>query len=78
MSLYTDKPEGKREGWHFPPNSRKCHYFIEAEGSTSLCGKYGFFTAFQLLQPGSGEPSPDDCASCRNKLARRAEQAVSS
>lgn len=66
------------EGWHFPPGSRKCHYFVveprlEADrGGFSLCSKYGYMFARHVLQaPTSSDKGPDDCAECARRLARR-------
>ena len=47
-----------KEGWGWPLNSRKAHYFREGR---SLCHKWMF-----LGEPteNQGERSPDDCKAC--------------
>lgn len=60
-----------REGWGFPPGSRKCHYFRDG---MSLCRRWGFAFALRL-EPDNGRPSKDDCAPCRRAFDR--EQAAS-
>jgi len=52
------------EGWGFP-RSRKAHYFVDG---MSLCNKYGFYRG--SLEQGNDD-SPDNCAACRRKLAKR-------
>lgn len=54
------------DGWGFPGNSRKCHYF---RGLTSLCGKWGFYMGQR--EPDEGK-SKDDCAACRRALDKEA------
>lgn len=59
------------EGWGFPRDSRKAHYFRD---TMSLCRKFGFYRG--PLEPegvwdgGVPKPSPDDCAPCRKALNR--------
>lgn len=60
----------KREGWGFPSNSRKAHWF--AERSTSLCSKWMFFGT---LEPDDYK-SEHDCKDCRRRLTKRQEQAA--
>ncbi|MCW8128938.1 MAG: hypothetical protein KIS92_01010 [Planctomycetota bacterium] len=51
----------KSEGWFFPINSRKAHFF---RNGRSLCGKWGYlgdkFDSDDLA-------SPDDCTQCKKK-----------
>ncbi len=47
------------EGWGFPANSRKAHYFRAGE-SRSVCGKWMYFGTRELPD----FRSPDDCAEC--------------
>ncbi len=54
----------QKEGWGFPPNSRKAHYFVN---SKSLCGKWLWLS--NKLDP-AGETSPDDCALCTRRLKK--------
>lgn len=54
-----------KEGWGFPGNARKAHYFV---GGKSLCGKWMFLGS--NLEP-AGEGSCDDCVSCTRKLVKR-------
>lgn len=53
------------EGWGFPLNSRKAHYFVD---TFSLCRKMGFYRGD--LEQGNNN-SPDNCAECRKRLAAR-------
>ena len=48
--------------------SRKEHYFVDG---TALCGKW-MFTG--TLSPLVGERTPDDCAECFRRLAKRLAQ----
>lgn len=58
------------EGWGFPLNSKKAHYFIEGR---SLCGKWFFMGE---LEEGNDESS-DNCTACKKALTkRRARQAL--
>ena len=52
------------EGWMWPPQSRKVHYF---KNKRSLCGKFGAFFG-EELDPDYGKDTPDDCAICRRKV----------
>ena len=56
---------GDAEGRGWPLLSRKAHYFV---GTRSLCGKWGFYAG--RLEEGS-DGSPDDCAECSRRLAKR-------
>ena len=56
------------EGWGWPGNAKKAHYFV---GSRSLCGKWLYLGS---LEQGNDD-SPDNCAVCKRKLKkRRAEE----
>jgi len=55
----------KDEGWAFPGNSRKAHYFVDAR---SLCRKWGFYLG--SLEKGNDD-SPDNCVACMRALAKR-------
>lgn len=52
-------------GWGWPLNSRKAHYF--QDDARSLCGRWWFTGG---LDADNGKDSPDDCLSCRRKLAK--------
>lgn len=54
-----------KEGWGFPANSRKAHYFVDM---MALCRKYGFYRG--TLEQGNDE-SPDNCAECKRLLSKR-------
>lgn len=56
-------------GWAFPHGATKAHYF-EAEGTRSLCGRWGQFDG--RVRTPDDHRSPDDCASCRRKVDRAA------
>lgn len=51
------------EGWGFPANSRKAHYFRESE-ARSICGKWMYFGTRELPDL----PSDDDCAECVRRV----------
>ena len=61
-----------RQGWGFPINSRKAHYFIIEDGkerSISLCGKWLFGGELH----DDNHNSPDNCKKCmiiREKILR--------
>lgn len=64
----------KIEGWtDFGGQARKFH-FIPADDDRALCGKWMLSPLRAAsreganLQPDTGSPSPDDCATCRRKL----------
>lgn len=62
--MSTEQAPG-RQGWGFPPNSRKAHYFVL--GSTlSICGRWWFLGRREDNNHGS----PDNCAACKRKRAR--------
>ena len=56
------------EGWGWPLNSRKAHYFRH---TMSLCRRYGFYRSY--LEP-DDKPSPDDCKACRKELLLEARK----
>lgn len=56
--------ERPAEGWGSPNASRKWHYF---RGTRSLCGRYGMNDG--KLYPDNDTPGPDDCKTCRTRLA---------
>lgn len=60
------------EGWGFPGNSRKAHYFPEGE-LTSLCGSWGFYRGDR--QPDTHR-SPDDCVRCRRERIKQSAAAL--
>lgn len=62
------------EGWGFPGASRKAHYFLAGD-LNSLCGRWAFSGE---RTPADGSASPDDCAECSRRLARRAAAEVGS
>lgn len=62
--------EDQKEGWGFPWNSRKAHYFINGR---SLCNRWLYTGA---LEQGNDD-SPDNCAICKRKLKKRREGGVS-
>ena len=53
------------EGWGWPANSRKSHYFQEGE-AISVCGKW----MFTGQRERDSFESSDDCASCRRWVKR--------
>ena len=71
----TDLSNKTREGWQMEGASaqRRWHYI---EGSTSICGRFGFYKGEvgQALQPGN---PGSDCAECVRRVARKIEKAKS-
>jgi hypothetical protein len=55
------------EGWGWPSNSRKAHYFIK---NRSLCGKWLFFGVLEQGKDGS----PDNCTACKRALQKRKDK----
>lgn len=56
---------GATEGWAWPANARKAHYYVNHR---SLCCKWGMLgTHFEQ----GNDDSPSNCAECRRKLAER-------
>ena len=66
--MATETKEKPKEGWGFPGTSKKAHYFVDM---MALCGKWGFYAG--PLELGN-DGSPDNCAECKRKLAKRAGQ----
>lgn len=58
----------KDQGWAWPGNARKAHYFVDGR---SLCGRWMFFGAQEQPQAMSLNPGPDDCVSCWRKAEAR-------
>lgn len=56
-----------KEGWGWPVQARKAHYFVNMR---SLCDAW-MFTG-KLYPPEFS--SPDDCKACTRKLAKRREE----
>lgn len=57
------------EGWGFPGNSRKAHYFVQGR---SLCMKWLFLGQLEKVAPEDvAKRVPDDCAACHKALVRR-------
>ena len=54
------KTRPKKEGWGWPANTRKAHYFVE---SRSLCGRWLFFGELENFS----HNSPSNCLPCRRK-----------
>jgi len=60
----------KEQGWSWPVNSQRAHYFPAGE-LISLCGRW-------MILGGEREDdkhdSPDNCAACRKKLDKLRER----
>ena len=54
------------EGWGWPLNARKAHYFLEGR---SLCMRWMFFGT--LVPDPADKTSPDDCKTCTKRLKQR-------
>ena len=65
------KMNDNKEGWAHVNFSRKWHYFVDGR---SLCRSYGVFPSVQLEQ--GNDESPDNCAICMKKLAKRKAEEV--
>jgi hypothetical protein len=50
------------QGWGWPGNSRKAHYFLDGE-LISLCGKW----MFAGVRHDTMHASPDNCIACRRR-----------
>jgi hypothetical protein len=59
--------ETENQGWAWPFNSQKAHYFVNAR---SLCGRWGFFGEIDMSDQGPGNKR-SDCAACMKKLEKR-------
>lgn len=59
-----------KEGWGWPINSKKAHYFVD---SIALCGGWMFGGELESDDKGN---SPDDCKSCRKKLTKTPQKQV--
>ncbi len=53
-------------GWFWPVNSRKAHYYDETK--TSVCGKWAIWAADPEFDSFDSPKSPDDCAACRKRV----------
>ena len=60
-----------KEGWAACYGSRKWHYFVLYR---SLCRNFGLVSNVELEQ--GNDRSPDNCAACMKKLAKRNEKRV--
>lgn len=58
-----------KEGWGFPTNSQKAHYFIAGR---SLCSKWMYFGE---LEQGN-DNSSDNCIACKRALAKKQTKAL--
>lgn len=57
------------EGWAWPGNASKAHYFVQGR---SLCLKWGYLgSSYDENQKTSAEPGPDDCRACHRKAKAR-------
>ncbi len=67
---YKKKPDEKKpptEGWAWPINASKAHYFVNGE---SLCRKWMYLAKLDSQESLVIE-TPDDCLECRKKLKKR-------
>lgn len=65
--MAEQKPAGKArtpEGWGWPRNSRKAHYFC---GRRSLCGRWAYTGP---LEQGNDQ-HPDNCRACVKAKGKR-------
>jgi hypothetical protein len=61
------------EGWAWPANSRKAHYFREGR---SLCSRW--MILYPPDQGTDGDHGPDDCKACWKKIDRERAKAATS
>jgi len=61
-------PNKTNEGWGWPSNSKKAHYFREGR---ALCGKWLFLGK---LEQGNDD-SLDNCTACKKALQKENEKA---
>lgn len=61
----------KKEGWGFVDGPRKWHYFDT--NSVALCSGWMKWDMSKVEQ--GNDDSPDNCATCKKKLAKRKEPA---
>ncbi len=54
------------EGWAFPPNAKRDHYFVQW---ISLCGKWLFKGDFE--DDDGADAQVGDCLDCHRRLQRR-------
>lgn len=63
----------KGEGWGWPGNARKAHYF---DAGISLCGKWMHFGDPENHSQKTGdEPGRDDCRACWRAAQKRSSDA---
>lgn len=63
----TDTAKNPEEGWGWPIQSRKAHYFSKAR---ALCGKWLYMGRLEASFTLREKPGPDDCATCHKKLLK--------
>lgn len=68
------QPIEKTQGWWWPPNSRKAHYFVKADSGRSLCNGFLCFLPDSVLfreAEDAHHNSLDNCAKCKKLVANR-------
>jgi len=55
----------KDEGWGYPLNARKSHYFVDR---MSLCGRWMYFGVLSIAV------RPNPCRTCMKKLEKKREK----
>jgi len=58
------------QGWFWPFNSKKAHYFAEPDNKRSLCGRWMRLGGPEQLED-NGHTSPDNCALCQGASPRQ-------
>lgn len=66
--------EENKEGWGFPVNARKAHYF---RGGISLCGRWMHFGRCDN-QVMLDEPGFDDCRECHRRRLKEVKKVKAS
>ena len=59
----------REEGWGWPYDSKKAHYFVE---TLSLCRRW---TYDGFIEKGNDD-SPDNCKVCQKELSRRQARVI--
>lgn len=68
--MTESKKASSSNGWGFPVNARKAHYFVDGR---SLCLKWLFFGHLDENQKTGANPGPDDCVTCFGRVPKPPE-----
>jgi hypothetical protein len=65
--MSAENSDSATEGWGFPVDARKMHYFRD---TMALCRRYGFYRAELKADPGSREFCCSTCLKARDRETR--------